>query len=588
MNEYIVSARKYRPATFDTVVGQRTLTTTLLNAIRTGKLAHAYLFCGPRGVGKTTCARIFAKTINCLQPNESGEACQQCESCLSFDHGRSMNIHELDAASNNSVDDIRELIDQVRIPPQGGRYKVFIIDEVHMLSTAAFNAFLKTLEEPPSYVIFILATTEKHKILPTILSRCQVYDFNRISLQSTVEHLQYVAQKEGILAEPQALHLIAQKADGGMRDALSIFDQMVSFTQGNITLQSTLQNLNMLSSEYYFRLTDHLVQHQVPESMILLNEIIGKGFDPGNFIAGFATHLRNLMVAYDAQTLSLLEVAQEEAQQFQDQATRTPLPFVYAALQLCQACDTNYRQSANKRLMVEITLIQIAQIGQYDVPSSGLRPEKILKPLFSTLSESDEPSKEDNKLAANTTVVAESQAVYKQIIPPQATPKQPNDSSSHMALSLSAVSINKNQEPQSHKIDATPNAHQTAEESLSIPKLTEDILRKAWNHYFNTLPEKDQQAANRLRILNPQILDSTGKFLLRANNQLLVDSLEKQRSAIESTMRQVSQIPTLSMQVELLSQEKQKPISRKERIEEMKEHNPALKILMDNLPMEIN
>ncbi len=588
MNEYIVSARKYRPATFDTVVGQRALTTTLLNAIRSGKLAHAYLFCGPRGVGKTTCARIFAKTINCLQPNESGEACQQCESCLSFDHGRSMNIHELDAASNNSVDDIRELIDQVRIPPQGGRYKVFIIDEVHMLSTAAFNAFLKTLEEPPSYVIFILATTEKHKILPTILSRCQVYDFNRISLQSTVDHLQYVAQKEGVQADPQALHLIARKADGGMRDALSIFDQMASFTQGNITLQSTLQNLNMLSSEYYFRLTDHLVQHQVSESMILLNEIIGKGFDPGHFVAGFATHLRNLMVAYDVQTLPLLEVSQEEAQQFQDQATRTPLPFIYAALQLCQTCDANYRQSTNKRLMVEITLIQIAQLGQEDTPSSGLRPVKTLKPLSSTFGEGADLSKEIQKPSANTATVAEPQVVYKQTISSRTTQKQNNAPDSHIALSLNAVSINQMQDSQSHKIDATTEMHQATEESLPTPKLTEEILRKAWNHYFNTLPETDQQAANRLRVLNPQILDSTGKFLLRANNQLLYDDLEKQRLAIEATMRQISQIPTLSMQIELLPQEVQIPTSRKVRIEEMMQHNPALKVLIDNLDLEIS
>ncbi len=575
MNEYIVSARKYRPATFDTVVGQRALTTTLLNAIRSGKLAHAYLFCGPRGVGKTTCARIFAKTINCLQPTASGEACQQCDSCLSFDQGRSMNIHELDAASNNSVDDIRELIDQVRIPPQGGRYKVFIIDEVHMLSTAAFNAFLKTLEEPPAYVIFILATTEKHKILHTILSRCQVYDFNRISLQSTVEHLQYVAEKEGVQVEPQALHLIARKADGGMRDALSIFDQMASFTQGNITLQSTLQNLNMLSSEYYFRLTDHLAQHQVPEAMLLLNEIIGKGFDPGNFIAGFAAHLRNLMVARDAQTLPLLEVAQEEAQQFQEQAARTPLPFVYAALQLCQTCDANYRQSRNKRLMVEITLIQIAQLGQDDVPSSGLRPAKILKPLFGALGEGAESPKEKQQPAATPPITAEPRPAHQQ-----------NTSSSRMALSLNAVSINQQQESQPLQTEATTNTQPQEEKAQSAPELTEELLRKSWHHYFNTLPEIEQQAANRLRALSPLVINSSGTFLLRASNQLLLDDLQRLRPAIEGAMRQFSRIPNLSMQLELLPQEMRKPKTRQERLEEMKQHNPALKVLIDNLPME--
>ncbi len=586
MNEYIVSARKYRPATFDTVVGQRALTTTLLNAIRSGKLAHAYLFCGPRGVGKTTCARIFAKTINCQNPTASGEACQQCESCLSFEQGRSMNIHELDAASNNSVDDIRELIDQVRIPPQGGRYKVFIIDEVHMLSTAAFNAFLKTLEEPPAYVVFILATTEKHKILPTILSRCQVYDFNRISLQSTVEHLQYVAEKEGVQAEPQALHLIARKADGGMRDALSIFDQMASFTQGNITLQSTLQNLNMLSSEYYFRLTDHLVQHQVPEAMLLLNEIIGKGFDPGNFVAGFAAHLRNLMVARDAQTLPLLEVAQEEAQQFQAQAARTPLPFVYAALQLCQTCDANYRQSRNKRLMVEIALIQMAQLGQDDAPSSGLRPANTLKPLFGALGEGAESPKENSKPVATPTTVAEPRPTYTQAVAQRTAAQQTNAGGNRMALSLNAVSINQVQESRPQQAEAAASEQPGADASAPVPELTEELLRKSWFHYFNTLPETERQGANRLRALTPVLTDPAGKFLLRASNQLLLNELEKLRPAIEASMRQFSRIPTLGMQLELLPQEMRKPKTRQERIDEMTSHNPALKILMDNLPME--
>ena len=288
MENYIVSARKYRPSTFDSVVGQRALTTTLKNAIATGKLAHAYLFCGPRGVGKTTCARIFAKTINCLSPSANGEACNQCESCQAFNEQRSYNIHELDAASNNSVEDIRTLIDQVRIPPQIGKYKVYIIDEVHMLSQAAFNAFLKTLEEPPHHAIFILATTEKHKILPTILSRCQIYDFNRINVQDAVSHLQYVAQKEGMQAEPEALTVIAQKADGGMRDALSIFDQVVSFTGGNITYQGVIENLNVLDYEYYFRLVDLFLGNKAADTMVLLNEILRKGFDAHHFITGLA------------------------------------------------------------------------------------------------------------------------------------------------------------------------------------------------------------------------------------------------------------------------------------------------------------
>ncbi len=379
MEEYLVSARKYRPATFDTVVGQRALTTTLLNAIKLGKLAHAYLFCGPRGVGKTTCARIFAKTINCMNPGEGMEVCNECESCRAFDEGRSMNIHELDAASNNSVEDMRELIKQVQIPPQIGRYKVFIIDEVHMLSTAAFNAFLKTLEEPPSYAIFILATTEKHKILPTILSRCQVYDFQRMTIQNTVDHLRHVAEKEGVTADDEALNLIAQKADGGMRDALSIFDQMVSFCGGNLTYQQALANLNVLDSEYYFRLVDHFLKHEVEPCMMILNEVINHGFDAGIFIGGLASHLRDVLVARDAVTLELLEVSQSMKARFQEQAQRCEPKFLYRALKLCNECDQAYRTSRNKRLQVEICLIECAQ--EDDILSRGRRP-KTLKPLF--------------------------------------------------------------------------------------------------------------------------------------------------------------------------------------------------------------
>lgn len=304
MENYIVSARKYRPATFDTVVGQRALTTTLKNAIANQKLAHAYLFCGPRGVGKTTCARIFAKTINCLHPTADGEACNECESCRAFNEQRSYNIHELDAASNNSVEDIRSLIEQVRIPPQIGKYKVYIIDEVHMLSQAAFNAFLKTLEEPPHHAIFILATTEKHKILPTILSRCQIYDFNRISVNDTVEHLENVARKEHIEAEPEALNVIAQKADGGMRDALSIFDQVVSFTNGHITYQSVIENLNVLDYEYYFKLTDAFLENRVSDCLLTFNEVLKKGFDGNHFITGLTSHFRDLLVSRDAETHS--------------------------------------------------------------------------------------------------------------------------------------------------------------------------------------------------------------------------------------------------------------------------------------------
>lgn len=382
MENYIVSARKYRPSTFDTVVGQRALTTTLKNAIANHKLAHAYLFCGPRGVGKTTCARIFAKTINCLHPTAEGEACNECESCKAFNEQRSYNIHELDAASNNSVEDIRSLIEQVRIPPQIGKYKVYIIDEVHMLSTAAFNAFLKTLEEPPQHAIFILATTEKHKILPTILSRCQIYDFNRITVSDTVEHLENVARKEHIEAEPEALNVIAQKADGGMRDALSIFDQVVSFTNGHITYQSVIENLNVLDCEYYFKLTDFFLKNKVSDCLLTFNDILRKGFDGNHFITGLTSHFRDLLVSRDPATLQLLETGASIRERYQAQAQKCTPQFLYKAMKLCNDCDLSYRQSKNKRLLVELTLIQLAQLtAEPEDTGSGRSPKKQLSPV---------------------------------------------------------------------------------------------------------------------------------------------------------------------------------------------------------------
>ena len=362
MDNYIVSARKYRPSTFQTVVGQRALTTTLKNAIQGNKLAHAYLFCGPRGVGKTSCARIFAKTINCLNLTPEGEACNVCDSCVGFNEQRSLNIHELDAASNNSVEDIRSLIDQVRIPPQLGKYKVYIIDEVHMLSTAAFNAFLKTLEEPPHYALFILATTEKHKILPTILSRCQIYDFSRISIADTVEHLQYVAKCEGAEADEDALNVIAQKADGGMRDALSIFDQVMSFTGGKITYQAVIDNLNVLDYEYYFRLTDAILTSNVRQAILLLNEILNKGFDGHNIITGLTGHFRDLLVCKDEQTLVLFEVGASIRTRYIEMAKRCDDTLLFRAIELANGCDLNYRLSRNKRLLLELACIQLCQL----------------------------------------------------------------------------------------------------------------------------------------------------------------------------------------------------------------------------------
>lgn len=387
MSDYIVSARKYRPMTFDSVVGQTALTTTLKNAVQSGKLAHAYLFCGPRGVGKTTCARIFAKVINCLNPTSTGDACGQCESCRAFEEGRSLNIFELDAASNNGVEHIKTLMEQTRIPPQTGRYKVFIIDEVHMLSTAAFNSFLKTLEEPPAHVIFILATTEKHKILPTIISRCQVYDFERMSVQGIVSHLKHVAESEGITYEDAALNVIAEKADGGMRDALSIFDQAASFCQGNITYQKVIEDLNVLDADNYFSIVDYCLDNKVAEVMMALNGILSRGFDGGQAVNGLASHIRNVLMALEPQTTQLIEAGDAQRQRYAEQAKRCRPQFLYRALKLLNQCDVNYRMSSNKRLLVELTLIQVAQITQEDGDDAagGRRPCKRLKSLFRKL-----------------------------------------------------------------------------------------------------------------------------------------------------------------------------------------------------------
>ena len=363
MENFIVSARKYRPSTFESVVGQHAITSTLQNAIRNNTLAQAFLFCGPRGVGKTTCARIMAKTINCLNPTEDMEACNECESCVSFNNNASFNIFELDAASNSGVDDIRALIDQVRIPPQIGKYKVYIIDEVHMLSGAAFNAFLKTLEEPPAYAKFILATTEKHKILPTILSRCQIFDFKRITVEDITKHLQNIAAKEGVTAEEEALNIIAQKADGALRDALSIFDQMVSFSGNNITYKDVIANLNVLDYEYYFGMVENILANDINSILLLINEVVNKGFDPQNFIQGMASHLRNLLLGKDQRVVNLMEVSNQLKERYAKQAERCSTEFLLKSLDIANECDINFRSANNKRLHLEIALLKMVPVG---------------------------------------------------------------------------------------------------------------------------------------------------------------------------------------------------------------------------------
>ena len=479
MDNYIVSARKYRPSTFRSVVGQKSLTTTLKNAIQSNKLAHAYLFCGPRGVGKTSCARIFAKTINCLNPTADGEACNACESCRAFNEQRSYNIHELDAASNNSVDDIRTLIDQVRIPPPIGKYKVFIIDEVHMLTTAAFNAFLKTLEEPPHHALFILATTEKHKVLPTILSRCQIYDFSRISIADMVEHLQYVSSQEGVTAEPEALNVIAQKADGGMHDALSIFDQVVSFTNGNITYQAVIDNLNVLDYEYYFRLTDAILSGNVRASLLILNEILGKGFDGQNIITGLAGHFRDLLVCRDESTLVLFEVGASIRERYKEMAKHCPDQLLFKAIELANTCDLNYRASRNKRLLLELTLIQLCQLTQVAVDD---KKKALIEPIAGTNPSSQAVNSgqpQQPPQAPSVTAAAGAPQVMSTHMPssvPAPPPSRP------MGISMKEIGVEK---PKQQTVQqATTNVKEV------VTPFDNDSLVREWDNYAATIDKK--------------------------------------------------------------------------------------------------
>ena len=489
MDNYIVSARKYRPSTFRSVVGQKSLTTTLKNAIQSNKLAHAYLFCGPRGVGKTSCARIFSKTINCLNPTADGEACNACESCRAFNEQRSYNIHELDAASNNSVDDIRTLIDQVRIPPPIGKYKVFIIDEVHMLTTAAFNAFLKTLEEPPHHALFILATTEKHKVLPTILSRCQIYDFSRISIADMVEHLQYVSSQEGVTAEPEALNVIAQKADGGMRDALSIFDQVVSFTNGNITYQAVIDNLNVLDYEYYFRLTDAILSGNVRASLLILNEILGKGFDGQNIITGLAGHFRDLLVCRDESTLVLFEVGASIRERYKEMAKHCPDQLLFKAIELANTCDLNYRASRNKRLLLELTLIQLCQLTQVAVDD---KKKALIEPIAGTNPSSQAVNSgqpQQPPQAPSVTAAAGAPQVMSTHMPssvpappPSTAPNPARKTARPMGISMKEIGVEK---PKQQTVQqATTNVKEV------VTPFDNDSLVREWDNYAATIDKK--------------------------------------------------------------------------------------------------
>ncbi|OAV69536.1 DNA polymerase III subunit tau [Bacteroidales bacterium Barb4] len=561
MDNYIVSARKYRPSTFQSVVGQKSLTVTLKNAIQNNKLAHAYLFCGPRGVGKTSCARIFAKTINCLTPTPESEACNACESCTAFNEQRSYNIHELDAASNNSVEDIRSLIEQVRIPPPIGRYKVFIIDEVHMLSSAAFNAFLKTLEEPPRHALFILATTEKHKVIPTILSRCQIYDFSRITIADIVDHLQYVAQGEGATAEPEALNIIAQKADGGMRDALSIFDQVMSFTNGNITYQAVINNLNVLDYEYYFRLTEAVLEGNARASMLLLNEILSSGFEGQHIISGLASHFRDLLVCKDAATLVLFEVGASIRERYIAIAKQCSDAFLFKAISLANDCDLNYKTSRNKRLLLELTLIRLCQLCR---PADATAEEDKKKTLIEPVGTATATPASVPPSAAHTPVAAPRPAA------PAKPPVRPT------STSLKDLAGEKPPDPQSNPAQATaatPNLPFTAEALLTH-----------WKSYAETLKAKIH-LKNAMQSCKP-VLQENDYFEAAVLNPGQQDELANNASDILAFLRRELKNTNIQMRVRVTAETAGKlPVTSAEKYEYLININPLLKQLREEFSL---
>lgn len=591
MEEYIVSARKYRPASFDTVVGQKALTETLKNAIKANKLAHAYLFCGPRGVGKTTCARIFAKTINCFTPTAQGEACNHCESCAAFNEQRSFNIFELDAASNNSVENIKALMEQTRIPPQVGKYKVFIIDEVHMLSTAAFNAFLKTLEEPPAHVIFILATTEKHKILPTILSRCQIYDFERMTVQDIVNHLESVAKQEGITYEPEALTIIAEKADGGMRDALSIFDQTASFAQGNITYAKVLEDLNVLDVENYFKMIDFSLENKVSELMLLLNSIVSRGFDYGNISVGLAAHIRNVLMSKDEKTVSLIETSDSLRQRYKEQAAKCPTTFLYKALKLLNQCDINYKQSSNKALLVELTLIQVAQITQpegADSDASGRSP-KSLKTLFKLLTVS-------NRTQTDKQVSVSDQP--KAVQPIVSQPKEPttpvkteqpkaSNNPSRPRLKISDLAVtSKGMGTRSNAAKEEYEELVNTEEQTST--FTDEDLREKWISMCNRMPQKMKAMAMRMKNMKVHIT-TLPNIEVVVDNQILLTQMNEILARLEVTMAQDLKNKDVKISLRLAKKEELKPIlTDREIFAKLLKNNHSLATLKESLKLELS
>ena len=588
---------------FASVVGQEALTTTLKNAVTSGKLAHAYLFCGPRGVGKTTCARIFAKVINCTDPRPDGDACGECESCKAFAEQRSLNIFELDAASNNGVEHIKTLMEQTRVPPQVGKYKVFIIDEVHMLSAAAFNAFLKTLEEPPAHVVFILATTEKHKILPTILSRCQVYDFERMSVGNIVSHLKNVAADQGVTYEEEALSLIAEKADGGMRDALSIFDQCVSFCQGNITYKKVLEDLNVLDADNYFNAIDLALECKVMEMMLLLNGVMEKGFDGGHFINGLASHIRNVMMAKDASTLKLIEASENMRRKYATQAQKCSSKFLYKALKILNDCDINYRQSSNKRLLVEMSLIMVGQILQPDDEAGvGRRPGKRLKSLFKKMMANVQSQPVSQGTGAVRPVMHDAgQRTHRGEA--VGSPAETNAQSSQTGASSPACHSAKSPGPKINiskfnlsfsgmtnaKKKTAEDAGDNAEVKVSEEKaFTLADLRLQWLAMCNRMETSSMVGmAKRLKNIIPDITDYP-KIELVVDNEMLRDEIQVIKHRLELTMAKYLHNGSISLNIRVAEpSERRKILTPKENFLLMLERSDGLKALVEGLKLEM-
>ncbi|MDR1681634.1 MAG: DNA polymerase III subunit gamma/tau [Prevotellaceae bacterium] len=581
MEQFVVSARKYRPVTFESVVGQDTIAMTLKSAIRRKLLAHAYLFCGPRGVGKTTCARIFAKTINCLHPTETLEACGECESCRSFDEGRSYSIHELDAASNNSVDDIRKLTDQVRVPPQIGAYSVYIIDEVHMLSASAFNAFLKTLEEPPAHAIFILATTEKHKIIPTILSRCQIYDFNRISIDGMVRYLKEIAQKEQIAVEDTALNIIAQKADGAMRDALSIFDQAVVFCGHTITYEAIIKNLHVVDYKYYFALTDHLLARRYTDALLLFDEVLSKGFDALHFVAGLSNHFRNLLVCKDAATIKLFESGDAFKKEYLEQTAKCTASFLLAALGITNTCEMNYKSSSNPRLHVELALLHLAYIGVEKTP--------VTAPPGTASGESrtatPPPAPAGNRPQATpppppSPAPPPTPAPAPPPPPAPSPPLPPSPPPAPASLSLKDA-LNGQAKPEASA------AAQPAEKKQE--DFTTESLQAAWKRYMASIPHKQRLAAM-LENITPALTDNYTAHITLPNESLQKFIEEEAKAEIVAFLRTDLHNDLVQLAITVAATndtEKEMPLySPAQQLNYLKTHYPKVEKLGQKLELE--